>query len=80
MPLCSRVRIVTSAVDAGLEERHIPVIYTDSKTGQKKNGQKTCWAILPGGERSAPSLGAVFHLTFTRVVGNFGNRYFGTEG
>lgn len=49
-PEYSSVRIVTSAVDPGLEQREIPIQEVDLKTGLSQTAVKKCWAILPGGE------------------------------
>lgn len=46
----SSVRIVTSAVDPGLEQREIPIQEVDLRTGLSQTAVKKCWAILPGGE------------------------------
>lgn len=48
--LCRSVRIVTSAVDTGLEQREIPIQEVDPQTGLSKTRVKKCWAILPGGK------------------------------
>lgn len=59
-----KVRIITSAVDPGLEERWI-FPDTNSLVGQRKNSQtvgpKKVFAIIPG-------------------IGSFGERYFGAWG